>query len=434
MQKKAAMSNPRLSTMILVLLLPLAAEAQKTMTLDEAIMVALENNYSLKISRNDQAMAENNVTLAPFLPTVTGTGRQSQTSNDVISSSAEAERSRTNLYSAGVALNWKLFDGLGMFTSYSRQQELLAMSSQRVRINVENLVMSVCSEYYNIIVQQNRMESALTSLALSKSRYENAEEKYMLGVISGLDLQQAKIDLNADSSAVLSQQETVISAYIRLTNLLSTGHEIDFNIRDSIILAPDMDIDSLRARTLKYNNQLLLAQQGERLSEYDLAAVRALRYPTLSFSTGYNYSRNEYPWSAGSFNQTNGLNWGFNMSWNIFSGFETNRRMANARLENENSKLAYLDIEYEIMGELDLLYNTYLNNITVTNFETESAELARASLEIAMERYRLGSLSGLEFREYQNNYLNAINRRLTALYQAKISEIALRLLAGELTE
>jgi outer membrane protein TolC len=321
-----------------------------------------------------------------------------------------------------------------MFTAYSRQQELLAMSSQRVRINVENLVMRICSEYYNIIVQQNRMESALTSLALSKSRYENAEEKYMLGVISGLDLQQAKIDLNADSSAVLTQQETVISAYIRLTNLLSTSHEIDFNIRDSIIMAPDMDIDSLRARTLKYNNQLILAQQGERLSEYDLAAVRALRYPTLSFSTGYNYSRNEYPWSAGSFNQTNGLNWGFNMSWNIFSGFETNRRMANARLENENSKLAYLDIEYEIMGELDLLYNTYLNNITVTNFETESAALARASLEIAVERYRLGSLSGLEFREYQNNYLNAINRRLTALYQAKISEIGLRLLAGELTE
>lgn len=434
MQKNPAMSNRRLNTLIFVFLLPLAAGAQKTITLDEAIMVALENNYSLKISRNDQAMAENNVTLAPFLPSVTGTGRQSQTSNDVVSSSSEAEKSRTNLYTAGVALNWKLFDGLGMFTAYSRQQELLAMSSQRVRINVENLVMRVCSEYYNIIVQQNRMESALTSLTLSKARYENAEEKYMLGVISGLDLQQAKIDLNADSSAVLSQQETVISAYIRLTNLLSTGHEIDFNIRDSIILAPDMDIDSLRARTLKYNNQLILAQQEEKLSEYELAAVRALRYPTLNFSTGYNYSRSEYPWSAASYNQTNGLNWGFNMSWNIFSGFETNRRMANAKLEAENSTLAYLDTEYELMGELDLLYNTYLNNITVTNFETESAELARASLEIAMERYRLGSLSGLEFREYQNNYLNAINRRLTALYQAKISEIGLRLLAGELTE
>jgi len=420
--------------MILFLLLPLVAGAQKTMNLDEAIMVALENNYSLKISRNDESIAQNNVSLAPFLPTITGTGRQSQTNNNTESSTAESDRTRNKLYTAGVTLNWRLFDGLGMFTDYSRQQEMLAMSSQRVKINVENLIMRVCSEYYNIIVQQNRMQSALTSLTLSRSRYENAEEKYFLGVISGLDLQQARIDLNADSSAVLSQQETVISAYIRMTNLLNAGHDIDFNINDTIILAPEIDIDSLRERTLQYNNQLILARQGERLSDFDLQSVRADRYPTLNFSTGYNFSRNEYPWQADSYNQTNGLNWGFNMSWNIFSGLETSRRIANAKIEAESSRLSYLDIENEILGELDLLYNTYRNNIIVASFETQSAEVARASLEIAMERYRLGSLSGLEFREYQNNYLNAINRRLTALYQAKISEIGLRLLAGELTE
>ncbi len=428
------MSNPKLKTMILFILLPLVAGAQKTMNLDEAIMVALENNYSLKISRNDESIAQNNVSLAPFLPTITGTGRQSQTNNSTESSTAESDRTRNNLYTAGVTLNWRLFDGLGMFTDYSRQQEMLAMSSQRVKINVENLIMRVCSEYYNIIVQQNRMQSALTSLTLSRSRYENAEEKYFLGVISGLDLQQARIDLNADSSAVLSQQETVISAYIRMTNLLNAGHDIDFNINDTIILAPEIDIDSLRERTLQYNNQLILARQGEKLSDYDLQSVRADRYPTLNFSTGYNFSRNEYPWQADSYNQTNGLNWGFNMSWNIFSGLETSRRIANAKIEAESSRLSYLDIENEILGELDLLYNTYRNNIIVASFETQSAEVARASLEIAMERYRLGSLSGLEFREYQNNYLNAINRRLTALYQAKISEIGLRLLAGELTE
>lgn len=321
-----------------------------------------------------------------------------------------------------------------MFTDYSRQKELLTMSSQRVKINIENLIIRVCSEYYNIIVQQNRLQSALTSLTLSKARYENAEEKYLLGVISGLDLQQARIDLNADSSAVLTQQETVISAYIRMTNLLNTRHEMNFNINDTIILAPEIDIDSLRQRTLTYNNQLILARQGERLSRYDIESVRADRYPTINFSTGYNFSRNEYPWQANTYNQTTGFNWGFNLSWNIFSGFETNRRMANAKIEAESSKFAYLDVENEILGELDLLYNTYRNNRIVTSFETQSAEVARASLEIAMERYRLGSLSGLEFREYQNNYLNAINRRLTALYQAKISEIGLRLLAGELTE
>lgn len=428
------MRNLRISSILLLLLTPLFTQAQNTMSLDEAIMQALENNYSLKITRNDETIAGNNVSLAPFLPTLTGTGRQSQTTNNTESSSAAAEKSRTNLYNAGLTMNWRLFDGFGMFTDYSRQQEMLAMSSQRVKINVESLIMRVCSEYYNIIVQQNRMQSALTSLSLSKSRYENAEEKYLLGVISGLDLQQARIDLNADSSAVLTQQETVVSAYIRMTNLLNAGHEINFNINDTIILAPAIDVDSLRARTLSFNNQLILARQGEKISEYDLQSVRADRYPTLNFSTGYNFSRNEYPWQADSYNQTNGLNWGFNMSWNIFSGLETNRRISNAKIEAESSRLAYLDIENEILGELDLLYNTYRNNIIVADFETQSAEVARASLEIAMERYRLGSLSGLEFREYQNNYLNAINRRLTALYQAKISEIGLRLLSGELTE
>ena len=428
------MKNLRLSFILLMLLLPLTAGAQKLMTLDEAIMQALENNYSLKMSRNDLAIAENNVTLTPFLPTLEGSASQRQTNSSDKTTNTEYEDSRTNYYNLGASLRWTIFDGFGMFADYSRQKELLAMSNQGLKIDVENLVMAVCTEYYNIIVQENRLQSVRTSLALSRSRYETAEEKYLLGVISGLELQQARIDLNIDSSTVLSQQKTVTSSYILLAKKLNAGHEITFSVEDTIVLAPEMNIDSLRSRTLKYNNQLILARQGEQLSQYDLNAVRALRYPSLNFSSGYNFTRYDYPWEADYYSQVNGMNWGFGLTWNIFTGFETQRRISNAKLEIENSKLAYLDVENEILGDLDLLYNTYRNSIIVTWFETESAEVARNSLEIAMERYRLGSLSGLEFREYQNKYLDAINRRLSALFQAKVSEIGLRLLAGELTE
>jgi outer membrane protein len=428
------MKNLRLNYILLLLLLPLTAGAQKLMTLDEAIMQALNNNYSLKISRNDQAIAENNVTLAPFLPTLDGSARQQQTNNSEKTATTEYEDSRTNYYNVGASLKWTIFDGFGMFADYSRQKQMLAMSTQNVKIDVENLVMAVCSEYYNIIVQENRLQSVRTSLALSRSRYETAQEKYMLGVISGLELQQARIDLNIDSSTVLSQQKTVTSSYILLAKKLNAGHEITFSVEDTIVLAPEMNSDTLRSRTLRFNNQLILVRQGEQLSQYDLNSVRALRYPSLNFSTGYNFTRNEYPWEADHYSQVKGLNWGLGLTWNIFTGFETQRRISNAKIEIENSKLAYLDIENEILGDLDLLYNTYRNSIIVTMFETESAEVARNSLEIAMERYRLGSLSGLEFREYQNKYLDAINRRLSALYLAKVSEIGLRLLAGELTE
>ena len=135
------MRNRKLSIISLLFVVSLTTAAQDIMTLDEAIRQALGNNYSLKMTRNDLNIAENNVTLAPFLPTVTGTGRQSQTNNTSVTSSSPSEKTTTNVYGAGVSLNWRIFDGLGMFSTYSRQQELLSMSSQRVKIEVENLIM-----------------------------------------------------------------------------------------------------------------------------------------------------------------------------------------------------------------------------------------------------------------------------------------------------
>jgi outer membrane protein len=428
--------RPEIIFIALFSLVALPLGAQNTITLDECIKQALERNYSLKMSRNDMAIAENNVTVSPFLPSVAATGKQQQENeiSSVISNSETTnEDVRTNTYSANLGMTWTIFDGLAMFTEYSRQKQLLALSSQKVKVEVESLIMEVCSEYYNIIVQQHLLRSEITSLALSKSRYANAEEKYLLGVISGLDLQQAKIDLNADSSKVLIQNEIVNSGYIRLANLLNAGADTKYNIRDTIILANETNYDTLKQRTLRFNNTLIMARHGEYISKQDLAIVRAARYPTLNFNSGYAFAKYDYPWTD-YISQSKGMYYGLNLSWNIFNGLENRRKVANAKIEAENSKLAYLDAENEILGELSLLYNVYRNNITVTAFEKESAEVAGKSLDIAMERYRLGSLSGLEFREYQNQYLEATNRRLTALYQAKISEIGLRLLCGELTE
>jgi len=420
--------------LIISLSLPMALMGQNAISLDSYIKQALERNYYLKMARNEEAMAENNVSLSPFLPKVGASGNQELTNYTKEDTDSPSYSDKTNAFTANVGLSWKIFDGLAMFTTYSRQKQLFSLSSQNVKIEVENLIMKVCTEYYNIIVQQHILESELTTLSLSKSRYANAEEKYLLGVISGLDLQQAKLDLNADSSRVLLQRETVRSAYISFANLLNAGQDKKYLIRDTILLSQELNYDSLKIKTLANNNTLIKARQGEIISKQDLSLVRAARYPTLSFSTGYDIGNSTYPKRTVDYYNYYGPYYGFSINWNIFSGMENRRKITNAKLETENSKLAYLDAENEIFGELSLLYNNYRNNIIVTSFEMENTEVAAKTLEIAMDRYRLGSLSGLEFREYQNKYIEAVNRRLTALYQAKMSEIGLRLLCGELTE
>ena len=82
------------------------------------------------------------------------------------------------------------------------------------------------------------------------------------------------------------------------------------------------------------------------------------------------------------------------------------------------------------MSNLHQLHNLYMNNLKSIDFEEESQDAARMNLDAAMEKYRLGSLSGIEFRDYQISYLEAANRKLNAIYQAKASEISLMLISG----
>ena len=100
--------------------------------------------------------------------------------------------------------------------------------------------------------------------------------------------------------------------------------------------------------------------------------------------------------------------------------------------ELENTELTYQEVEQETLSELALLFNTYENNLLMVDFESESAMVAEENLDAALEKYKIGSLSGIEFREYQRSYLEAVDRKLSALYQAKVSELSLLLISGNI--
>jgi outer membrane protein TolC len=424
------------SLALLAVCAPLPAQAQVYISLEECIRMTLENNYQIKIARVEREVAENNVTLTQYLPTVTLDARQNQAVTNVETETAGATTriigGHTDTYNAGVVLNWRLFDGLAMFYTHSRQKTLLAMSDQQLQMTIDNLISSLCVEYYNILMQQKRLEAARYSLLLSEERYAQAEEMYGIGVVSGLELRQAKIDLNADSSKLVRQEETLRNAYVRLNTIMNTSLNRQGFVKDTIVLAPKMPYDEIHSRVLAQNNMLRIARHGMQISEHDLRIARAARFPTLQFGAGYAYNLTEADRAATTWNRNNGFNWGFTLSWPVFSGLETTRRIRNAVLNVRSLTYSYRQLENEVMGDVTLLYNTYENNILLIAFEQESAAVAQTSLDIAMARYKLGNLSGLEFRDYQKNYLDAVDRQWNAMYLAKTSEISLRLMAGEL--
>ena len=196
---------------IVCFFIPGFSSAQVKITLDSCIARALESNYSIKIIRNQQRQAENNLNYGPFLPTIgiDAAQKQSITDSKVVSDGEDrrADNSRSDALSAGVSLNWRLFDGMEMFMTHNRYAEMLAIGELNTKAAVENLIVEVSSYYYDVVRQHSKLEAARHSLELSSARYAEARDKYVIGVLSGLEAQQAKLDLNADSSNYMKEKE-----------------------------------------------------------------------------------------------------------------------------------------------------------------------------------------------------------------------------------
>lgn len=412
------------------------AEGLKTITLEECIERAVESNYSIIISSNSLEITKNNVTYSPFLPSVSLTSRQSTSSSDQRNYSSEGVRENSVVKSASVInsanVSWRLFDGLAMFATREKQEELLSQGEFNFRSVVENLVMRISAQYYQIISLQNQVNLLTELVSISQIRYNQALTRYNIGSDSGLEYKQAKIYLNSDSSRLMLQKENLKNAYIELYRMMNVPLNSGYIVNDTIIPSPQLEINDLLVSADVNNTTLNSLRAGEKIAILDTKLAMAARLPSVDFSAGYNYNFNRNQYFPSKYNESNGLNWGFTLSVPIFSGNEINRRVKNARITEENARLSVQREQQTIESELRQLYNLYSNNLRLIDFEEESRESAYLNLEAAMEKYRLGSLSGIEFRDYQLSYLDASNRKMNTLYQAKVSEITLMLMAGKL--
>ena len=412
--------------------------AQTIMTLDSCIQRALEANYSIRIVRNQQQQAENDVTVGPFLPTVTVSASQDQTiSNgrvESMSGTREQDWSRSNSLTAGVALNWTLFDGFEMFVTRNRYEELRSIGELNTKAAIENLVVEVASCYYEVVRQQSKVDAARHTLELSMTRYKEAHDKYVIGSMSGLEALQAKLDLNADSSTYMQEQQALKSAYIALNTVMNTElHQHEY-VRDSIVLREPLAYRRLQDDMMEYNTTLLIGRRDCKVSEMDMKIARAALFPRLSFDGGYNFRRTKAPSDVTSLNRSSGPYWGFLLSMNVFNRLENRRNIRNAKLEVENTELSYEEAELQVKSDLAQLYNTYTNNLLLVNFEKDNARIAYENLDAALLKYKLGELAGIEFREFQRSYIDAVDREVSALYDAKIAELSLLLISGKIME
>lgn len=415
------------------------AFAQEVLTLEEAVQLALKNNYDIRLASNDLKIDEAGVGVANagMLPRLDATFSQNnsiQNTKQTQSTGAvrELDNAKNNNMTYGVNLGWTVFDGFRMFARYDQLQELQKQGETELKLTIMTRVSDVIAGYYDLVQQQQLLRALDTTIVISQQRLKTAENRFTIGKAAKLEVLNAQVDLNTDKSNLLKQQELYQHAKIRFNELLARETDTDFKVVETAEINEQLQLAELRELTQKQNPQLQLAFINKRVAELNLKQVKAGRYPTVNLNAGYAFTESESSLGFVSQSSGRGLNYGISASIPVFNGFLQHRNEKIAKLQVESSNLVMEQQKRAVDTQLATAFQTYTTNLELVKLEQDNEAIAKRNLEITLDKFKIGTVPTIEFRTAQQNYIAAVARHSSAKFQAKISEIALEEIAGNI--
>lgn len=417
----------------------LTLQGQELLTAKEAVAIALENNFSVRLVQNELAVATENVHYgnAGMLPSLTA----NLTQNNNVQNSTQVQNNgekrslknaKNNNLNYGVSLGWTVFDGLGMFARYERLQELQNMGDVNLKRTMLATIADVITLYYTIVEQRNNLDALDSTIVLSQERLRTAENRYSIGKASKLEVLNVQVNLNTDISTRLRQIELVKNLKTNLNSLLVRDLDASFSVEKEVAIDSELQYAELLERASQLNPDLQMILINKRIAELDLKQVKANRYPTVRLNTGYNFSRSESSLGFVASSNARGLNYGVTASLNVFDGFNQRRNERVAQLQIDHAALQIDQLQLQVKTGIKTAHETYQTNLALTKLEEKNADIAKQNLDITLAKYTIGSISAVEFRDAQENYIQAVSRYNSAMLQAKLAEIQLKELVGQI--
>ena len=415
------------------------AFSQELLTVEDAVTIALENNFDIKIAENDAQVDATNVSLANagLLPRLDAVVTDNNSILDTRQTQAdgtirELNNAKNLNLSYGVALNWTIFDGLKMFAKHEQLKEIERLGTTELQFTILTKVSDVMQTYYQIVEQQQQLKVLDSTMVISELRLNLAKNRYTIGKASKLEALNAEVDLNTDSTNLLRQKELYSNTKTYLNELLARDLTQDFSVVEEVIIDKSLLYPVLKTLVEIQNPQLQIQIVNKRIAELAQKQIKGDRYPVIELTSGYNFTRSESSLGFISQSTGNGLVYGFNARMNIFNGSLQNRNEKVAQLNTETATIALERQKTQLESQLLAAYTTYLTNIKLSELEDKNEKIAEQNLDITLEKFKIGTITTVEFRTAQLNYVNAKFRNNSAQFQAKISEIALKELAGNL--
>ena len=416
------------------------AQEKELLTVEEAVSIALENNYQIKMVANDLRIDETSLSpgFAGMLPSVNAVADNNNSIQNITQTRSDGtslsrDNAKNNSLNYGVELDWTLFDGLRMFARYDQLEEIKKLGEAELQQAILGTVSDVMITYFDLVQQKQQLNALDSTLVISKQRVELANNRFTSGKASKLEFLNAQVDQNTDQTMYLRQQELFQNTKTRLNEIIGRDVKIDFRVIDLIAIDRSLQLEVLEEEAKLQNPQLQAQLINKRIVELQLKQIKGDRFPTIAAQAGYLFSDSESSLGFTTNNKARGFNYGFSARLNLFDGFNQNRNEKIAKIQIENSDLLIAQQTQTLLSQLSTAYQTYTTNLSLMELEVNNEAIAKENLDITMAKYSIGTIPTIEFRTAQLNYINAVVRASNAVYEAKLSEITLKELAGNLT-
>lgn len=424
---------------LFIVLFGLQSQAQEVLTLEDAVKIALENNYEIKIAKNDLKIDETNSTAgnAGMLPTVTASVVNNNSILNTTQTQASGEErtldnARNLSLTYGVGLDWTVFDGMRMFARREQLKVVQQQGEAELKLAIVTKISDVYTTYYDLVQQQQQLKALDTAIVISNQRLTTAQNRFSIGKASKLEMLNAQVDLNTDTSSRLKQLELYRNAKIKLNEILARDTSLEFKVTDEIEIDNTLAFIDLKSLAEKQNPQLQAQVLAKNSAELQLKQVKAGRYPTVRINSGYNFTRSEA--SLGFVTQSSGRGfvYGINASVPIFDGFNQSRNEKVAKLQIDTADLVINQQKIMLESQLATAFQSYQTNMELSKVEEKNVEIAKQNLDITLAKFKIGTITPIEYRTAQLNYVEALVRLSNAQFQTKLYEITLKELSGSL--
>ena len=415
-----------------------SAYAQDQLTLEDARLITLENNFGIKIAENNVKISQNltDKKLNNYLPTLSANGGVNGSfggSAQQFNNGSEANTNNALTLGANASLNadYTIYDKRRSLTLEQLEQSVL-LSDIQLRQTVEQSLFQVYISYYTVAQLTENIEALENTIEISESRRQRAKYELDLGRGNGLAVLNAQVDIQRDSINLINALTALDIEKRNLNTAMGRDSDTPFDLITDTELNEILELENIPQNYKSNNTALQINEQNQIINSMDLDLIEVENKPIIVAGAAYNLSLQDNPSQAFiTSSNSRGFTGNIGINWPIYDASRDIRKQ-NVAIALTNQKLQKEQLQQEIERDLINGWTNYNNALKVVTVEQYALSINEENFNRTKELFNAGQVNSIEFRQAQLNLLTAKTNLNNAIYNVHLSEIQLKLLSGTL--